>query len=86
MNLAETLENEALVVFGKVQMLENEALVAHGRSNGGQKNAPPKKNVCREGHFKLQNIAFQKIRSVSVSAARFFRKLPTPGGTHITFG
>ena len=30
-NLAQTLGDEGLVVFGKVQMLENEALVAPGR-------------------------------------------------------
>ena len=42
MDFAQTLGNEALVVFGKVQMLENEALVAHstGRSVGGCVKGP----------------------------------------------
>ena len=87
MNLAEALENEALVVFGKVQMLENEALVAHGRSNGGQKMLPPKKTSVGRGTLSYKTQHSRKSVA-SVSRRRvffFFSKIADAGGNPYHF-
>ena len=55
------LGNEALVPLTEAEMLGNEALVPFWKA---KMEIMKKYFVCREGHSKLQKIAFEKISSI----------------------